>query len=138
MAKTAVVYWSGTGNTETLANEIVNILEQQGGETSQFVASDFTSNEVPDFDTFFFGCSAQGAEELEEGDFLPMWEQVKPLLSGKKVALFGSYGWGSGEYMDNWKEDCANSSIAVCDEFVCEGEPDEDALATLKEFVVKI
>lgn len=92
---------------------------------------------VGSYDTIIFGCPASGAEELEEGVFAPMWESVKNSLSDKKVALFGSYGWGGGVFMETGKDDCAASSITVLDLVVCEGEPDDDALAGCKELAEK-
>ena len=126
---TAVVYYSGTGNTEKMANAIAEAIS-----TAELIsAENFTADMVANYDGFIFGCPASGAEELEEGTFAPMWESVKDSLSNKKVALFGSYGWGGGEFMETWKEDCSNSSIDVIQFVVCEGEPDDDAIEACKE-----
>ena len=90
--KKAVVYWSGTGNTEAMAKAVA---EAAGAEL--FTASEFSGAKADEFDSIAFGCPAMGAEALEETEFEPMFEGVKGHLAGKKVALFGSYGWGDGD-----------------------------------------
>lgn len=92
MKKVAVVYWSGTGNTETMADAVVAGAKEQGAEVSVFGPSDFDASMVEDFDAIAFGCPAMGAEELEEEEFEPMFSNCKPKLAGKSIALFGSYG----------------------------------------------
>ena len=96
--KIAVIYWSGTGNTEMMAQAIA---EGSGGEL--FKVSDFSGN-LADYDKIAFGCPAMGAEVLEEEEFDPFFTGIENMLSGKDVALFGSYGWGDGEWMRNWEE----------------------------------
>ena len=96
--KIAVIYWSGTGNTEMMAQAIA---EGSGGEL--FKVSDFSGNPA-DYDKIAFGCPAMGAEVLEEEEFDPFFTGIENILSGKDVALFGSYGWGDGEWMRNWEE----------------------------------
>ena len=95
--KTAVIYWSGTGNTEAMAKAVA-----EGAGAEFFSLSEFTGS-VDDYDAIAFGCPAMGAEMLEEGEFDPFFTEVEGRLSGKKVALFGSYGWGDGEWMRNWE-----------------------------------
>lgn len=95
--KTAVIYWSGTGNTEAMAKAVA-----EGAGAELFSLSEFTGS-VDDYDALAFGCPAMGAEMLEEGEFDPFFTEVEGRLSGKKVALFGSYGWGDGEWMRNWE-----------------------------------
>ena len=104
MSKVAVVYWSGTGNTETMANAVAEGAKGAGAEADVLVASDFNSGKVAEYDGIAFGCPAMGAENLEESEFEPMFTEVEGSLSGKKIALFGSYGWGSGEWMADWEE----------------------------------
>ena len=99
MSKVAVVYWSGTGNTEMMAH-----------------------------DAIAFGCPAMGAEELEDTEFEPMFSACESKLSGKKIALFGSYGWGDGEWMRTWEENCKNDGAElVCDSVICADAPDDEA-----------
>ena len=104
--KTAVIYWSGTGNTEAMAKSVA-----EGAGAELFIVSDF-SGSVDDYDAVAFGCPAMGAEMLEEDEFEPFFSAIEGSLNGKKVALFGSYGWGDGEWMRNW-EDRVKSGGAV-------------------------
>lgn len=96
--KTAVIYWSGTGNTESMAVAVAD-----GAEAELFNVSDFSGN-IADYDAIAFGCPAMGAEVLEEEVFEPFFTAIESELNGKKVALFGSYGWGDGEWMRNWED----------------------------------
>lgn len=95
--KTAVIYWSGTGNTEAMAKAVA-----EGAGAELFTVSEFSGN-VEDYDAIAFGCPAMGAEMLEEGEFDPFFTEIESRLSGEKVGLFGSYGWGDGEWMRNWE-----------------------------------
>ena len=123
--KKAVVYWSGTGNTEAMARAVA---EAAGAEL--FTASGFSAAKADEFDSIAFGCPAMGAEALEETEFEPMFEGVKSHLSGKRVALFGSYGWGDGDWMQLWEDDCRAAGVSLVHESViCSGEPDSQALA---------
>ena len=131
MSKIAVVYWSGTGNTEAMANAVAEAAREAGAEVDLLTVSEFTG--VDGYDAFAFGCPAMGAEELEDTEFLPMWEDVKASLAGKKVVLFGSYGWGDGEWMRAWTSDAEASGITLAAEAVIANEaPDEEALEALK------
>ena len=133
MSKIAVVYWSGTGNTQEMALAVSDGAKEKGAEVSLFSASDFKDSMVNDFDAFAFGCPAMGAEVLEEDEFEPMFESCKASLAGKKVALFGSYGWGDGEWMRTWEEDCAAAGInLVCESVICNEAPDEGAVEECK------
>ena len=95
--KTAVIYWSGTGNTEAMAKAVA-----EGAGAELFTVSEFSGN-VDDYDAVAFGCPAMGAEMLEEDEFEPFFTEIEGRLSGKKVGLFGSYGWGDGEWMRSWE-----------------------------------
>lgn len=104
MGKIAVVYWSGTGNTAAMAEAVAD------------------------------GVKEAGAEVLEEDEFAPMFEACKANLSGKKIALFGSYGWGDGEWMRNWEETCINDGAVMASDFViCNEAPDDEAVEACKE-----
>jgi flavodoxin short chain len=104
MANVLVVYWSGTGNTEIMAEKIKEGLEN-AGETVDFKTVDQVEpSDVAQYDKIAFGCPSMGVETLEEDEFEPFFENAEGMLSGKKVALFGSYGWGEGEWMDAWVE----------------------------------
>ena len=109
MNKIAVIFWTGTGNTEVMANEVVAGASAAGAEVTLFNTSDFNVDKAQEFDKFALGCPAMGAEELEDSEFQPLYDQLKAQISGKKVVLFGSYGWGGGEWMNPWKEDATNA-----------------------------
>lgn len=129
MKKIAIVYWSGTGNTLAMANAVCEGAKNNGGEVTMFTASEFCGSMVNEFDSIAFGCPAMGAEELEESEFEPMFSNCKAELSGKSIALFGSYGWGDGQWMRDWEEDCISlGAILVCDSVICNAEPDKDAI----------
>lgn len=128
MNNVAIVYWSGTGNTEMMANSIAEGVKKKGAEAKLFVASDFNNELVLNFDTIAFGCPSMGAEQLEEDEFEPMFLSLEKNLKGKKIALFGSYGWGDGEWMRNWEEQCGDFGAQLaCESVICTNEPDEDA-----------
>ena len=106
MSKIAVVYWSGTGNTKAMAVAVEEGAKGKGAEVSVLEASEFTAKQAGDFDGIAFGCPAMGDEVLEESEFDPMFTDVEKALSGKKIALFGSYGWGDGQWMRDWEDRC--------------------------------
>ena len=133
MSKIAVVYWSGTGNTEAMAAAVMNSITENGGEAVQFTASEFDASKMDEFDAIAFGCPSMGAEELEDTEFEPMFSGCEAKLSGKKIALFGSYGWGDGEWMRNWEETCKkDGAVMACDFVICNEAPDNDTVAALK------
>lgn len=134
MSKTAVVFWSGTGNTEEMANAVLEGMKENGADASIYSADAFQAGDVEGYDAIAFGCPAMGAEVLEEDEFQPLFDECKSALAGKKVALFGSYGWGDGEWMRNWEDDCKGAGIELaCDSVVCNDAPDEDAITACKE-----
>ncbi len=133
MSKVAVVYWSGTGNTEAMAGAVEAGAKEKGAEVSVFGSDDFTADKVAEFDGIAFGCPAMGAEVLEETSFEPMFAAVEGSLSGKKIALFGSYGWGDGQWMRDWEERCnAAGAQLACDSVMANNEPDDNALEECK------
>ena len=96
--KTAVIYWSGTGNTEAMAKAVA-----EGAGVEAVSVSEFSGN-IADYDSVAFGCPAMGDEILEESEFEPFLAKVENKLSGKKVVLFGSYDWGTGDWMRSWEQ----------------------------------
>ena len=125
MSKVAVVYYSGSGNTEAMADVIVNAIS-----ADKIECSDFNATKVADYDAIAFGCPAMGDEVLEEDEFQPMFDAVLPALSGKKIALFGSYGWGDGEWMRSWEATCKDAGAELAAEpLIVNEEPDDDGLA---------
>ena len=130
MGKIAIVYWSGTGNTEAMANFVA---EGAGGQADLFTPGEFSADLISSYSALAFGCPSMGAEQLEEAEFEPMFEAVKPRLSGKTIGLFGSYGWGDGEWMRTWEESCKNDGAElVCDSVICQEEPDDEATDACK------
>lgn len=134
MSKVAVVYWSGTGNTEAMANKVAEGAKAVGAEVEVISADDFDGTDISGFDGVAFGCPAMGDEELEDSVFQPVFEACEAKLAGKKVALFGSYGWGDGEWMRSWEEKCQNDGVALAvDSVICNEDPDDEAQAACIE-----
>ena len=130
MSKVAVVYWSGTGNTEEMANKVAEGAKAAGAEVEVISADDFDGTDISGFDGVAFGCPAMGDEVLEDTEFEPMFDGCKDALKGKNIALFGSYGWGDGEWMRNWEESCKEAGAnLVCDSVICAAAPDDEAEA---------
>ncbi len=134
MSKIAVVYWSGTGNTEAMANAVFDGAKAKGAEVSLFTPDEFDASMVDAYDAIAFGCSAMGDEVLEETEFEPMFSGCKEKLQGKKIALFGSYGWGDGEWMRNWEDTCKEiGAVLACESVICNEMPDDDGIQSCKE-----
>ena len=134
MSKVAVVYWSSTGNTEEMANAVAEGAKGAGAEVDLITAGSFTEAQVADYDAIAFGCPAMGAEELDDSEVEPMFSAVEGSLGGKKIALFGSYGWGDGEWMRNWEDRSKNAGAVLAHESViCQEAPDDEASAACRE-----
>lgn len=132
MSKAAVIYWSQTGNTEAMANFVADGAKEAGAEVD-VIAADGSEVDVSSYDGVAFGCPAMGAEELEDSEFAPTWEAAKGALAGKKVALFGSYGWGDGEWMRTWEADAKDAGLTLaCDCVIANEAPDDEAEAACK------
>ena len=128
MSKVAVVYWSGTGNTEVMASAVVDGVREGGAKAELFTASEFDASMLSSFDAVAFGCPSMGSEQLEDSEFEPMFNACEAKLSGKKVGLFGSYGWGDGEWMRNWEEQCiADGAVMAGEGVICNEAPDDTA-----------
>lgn len=129
--KQVVIYWSGTGNTQEMATAIA---EGMGEGTELYSVDAFTGN-VADYDKLAFGCSAMGDEVLEEGEFEPFFAAAEGSLSGKKVALFGSYGWGDGQWMRDWKERTEKAGAKLLDDgLMINGAPDAEGKEQCKAY----
>ena len=125
MSKVAVIYWSGTGHTEAMAEAVA-----KGADGVLLTCAEVPEDVAAQYDAFALGCPAMGSEELEEDEFGPLFEKLAPSLAGKKVALFGSYGWGDGEWMRTWEDSCRAAGIVLaCDSVTCQEDPDADVLA---------
>ncbi|MBO7448486.1 flavodoxin [bacterium] len=131
MSKVAVIFWSGTGNTQAMAEAIAEAAKSKGAEVDVLTCSEV--GDLSSYDSVALGCPAMGAEELEDSEFLPMLDKAEPQLGGKKVALFGSYGWGDGEWMRSWEARCKEKGIALPFGSVMAHEiPDAAVLAACK------
>ena len=129
MKKTAVVYWSGTGNTEAMANAVLEGMKAAGADASLLTPDQVTAASLSGVSSVAMGCPAMGSEVLEEMEFQPMFDEVKRSLGGKSAALFGSYGWGDGEWMRTWESDCDSAGVnLVCESVICTETPDDAAL----------
>ncbi len=135
MSKTAIIYWSGTGNTEAMANAVYEGASSSGGDVSIFNVSDIIADNAAKYDNLALGCPAMGAEVLEESEFEPFFSELEAKLSGKKVALFGSYGWGDGEWMRIWEERVisAGAELVNGEGLIVNEAPDDDGLALCRD-----
>lgn len=129
MSSIAIVYWSGTGNTEAMAELIAQGVRSQNSTATVIAVSDFDIGSTGDYDGFAFGCPAMGDEELEDTEFLPLYSDIEPLLSGEKVVLFGSYDWNDGEWMDLWEQRAEEAGLNVIGTVIARDYPDDEASA---------
>lgn len=128
MKKTAVVYWSSTGNTEAMAQAVLEGMKEAGAEAVLLTPDAVDAGALAGMDAIAFGCPAMGSEVLEECEFEPMFSGCKNRLGGKSVGLFGSYGWGDGEWIRTWAEDAeAAGARLVVEPVMANGSPDGDA-----------
>ena len=136
MSKIAIVYWSGTGNTEAMADAVETGAKDAGAEVVRFTSAEFNTAKAAGFIAIAFGCPAMGAEVLEESEFDPMFTDLEQssALAGKRIGLFGSYGWGDGEWMRNWEERCkASGAELVSEGVICNESPDDTAVESCKK-----
>ena len=126
----SVVYWSGTGNTQAMAEAVVEGIKAAGQEAELLEVGNADAKIVAAVDALALGCPAMGAEVLEESEMEPFVEELESLVSGKKILLFGSYGWGDGEWMRTWEETCkADGAVLACESVLANEAPDDDAVA---------
>lgn len=116
MNKIAIVFWSGTGNTEAMAGYIAEGVRAAGGEAALLGPGDFSASQFSAYSAVAFGCPAMGSEVLEEAEFEPMFSALEGSLGGKRIALFGSYGWGDGQWMRDWCARCDDAGANLLDE----------------------
>lgn len=122
-----VVYWSGTGNTAAMAEAIGKGIAEAGQEVVVKSVSEISVDEAAAFDKIALGCADMGAEQLEEMEFEPFYAELEGKLSGKKVVLFGSYGWG-GTWLDDWAERVKGAGATiVADNLAILGAPEDEA-----------
>lgn len=131
--KVNVVYWSGTGNTETMAEAVAEGAKNADAEVAVIGVSD-ADNSVLDADALVLGCPAMGAEELEESEFEPFFTSIEGKIAGKRIGLFGSYDWGDGEWMRTWQDRVsADGAILIADGVIANNTPDETAILDCKD-----
>lgn len=126
MKKVAIVYWSGTGNTEAMAKSVEEGVKAAGGNPEVIWCEQFNSSRLDSYDSIAFGCPAMGDEQLEEGSFEPMFSELEDKLAGKTVGLFGSYEWNDGEWMRRWKDRVSGKCNLACEPVTAYGAPDEE------------
>lgn len=125
MSGIAVVYWSGTGNTEAMAKLVAEGIRTSGKEADLILAEDFGPADVTSYSVIAFGCPSMGDEVLEEDIFEPMFSSVEGELTGKRVGLFGSYGWGDGQWMRDWVDRCRASGAELVGDVIANEYPDD-------------
>ena len=137
MSKVAVIYWSGTGNTEAMAKAVAEGVQAAGAEADLFAVHEITAADAAKYDRLALGCPSMGDEVLEENDFEPFFESIESKLSGKKIALFGSYGWGDGQWMRDWEKRVdGDRAVLFGDGLIACGYPDENECIEFgKQFV---
>jgi flavodoxin short chain len=135
MSKVNVVFWSQSGNTESMANFVGAGVTEAGGEANVVYVGDASMDELKSAKAFALGCPAMGAEVLEEGEMEPFVTELEGFVAGKTIGLFGSYGWGDGEWMRNWVErmTAAGANVVGGEGVICQDAPDAEAEAACKE-----
>ena len=132
--KAIVVYWTSTGNTEAIANKIAS-------DTNATVknVNEVSVEEVLGYDTIILGCPAMGSEELEDGEFKPFYDELIQKVENRRIFLFGSYGWGDGEWMRNWCEDVkSNGANLAADGLIANGDDSALVQSEYDNFISKI
>ncbi|NLG02707.1 MAG: flavodoxin [Clostridia bacterium] len=130
MERIYVIYWTQSGNTLAMANAIGEGISAAGKEAVVIDVSSVSVDQIKEEKVFAMGCPAMGAEVLEEGEMEPFVEQLEAFIGGKKIALFGSYGWGDGEWMRDWETRMNNAGAQVLNNegLICHEMPDEAGL----------
>lgn len=136
MNKLQIVFWTMSGNTQIMADFIAEGAKQAGAEVASCRVGELSPEEALAADILVLGCPAMGTEELEQEEFAPFFEKLKPQLGGKKLALFGSYGWGGGEWMRRWEDEAraAGANLFHDEGLIAENRPDDEALAACQRF----
>lgn len=131
--KVSIVYWSGTGNTQAMAEAVAEGAKSAGADVNLLTVSQADIS-AADSDVLIMGCPAMGAEELEESEFEPFFSGLESKLTGKKIGLFGSYDWGDGEWMRTWQDRVsADGGILIAAGVTANNAPDEIVLAECKK-----
>lgn len=136
-----IIYWSQSGNTEKMANLILQGIELEGKKAELVDVSSVSIDDVKNEEILILGCPASGAEELEESEMEPFVKSLEGNIQGKKVALFGSWGWGNGEWMTEWEKRMESYGATLISEGLTvqeypEGE-DEDKCINFGKLIAK-
>ena len=135
MKKIAIIYWSGTGNTRLMAESLAKGAKLAQVTVEIFDISKNRPKTLGGYDGLLLGCPSMGAEVLEESEFEPYYEGIKQELKGKPIALFGSYGWGNGEWLQNWEDDIETVGAKLFEVGLMVNEtPDQEAIANCEAF----
>ncbi|MDR1588961.1 MAG: flavodoxin [Oscillospiraceae bacterium] len=126
MSEAAIIYWSGTGNTKAMADYIAKGFKESSKDVDIFEVSGAPRDLSP-YVKLAFGCPSMGAEELEDSEFAPYFTGVEGDLSGKRVALFGSYGWGDGEWMRSWEARVRDRGAILAEDGLTQQETPEES-----------
>ena len=131
--KISVVFWSQSGNTAAMADAVGQGITEAGKEAEVIEVSSASLDALKEEKAFALGCPAMGAEVLEEEEFEPMFASCESKLSGKRIALFGSYGWGDGEWMRDWETRCKEAgAVLICESVICNEMPDDEGIQSCK------
>lgn len=134
MSKISIIYWSQSGNTQAMAEAIGQGVTESGKEVQVLEVSVVTMDDLKKETVFALGCPAMGAEVLEETEMDPFVEEVASFVAGKTIALFGSYGWGDGEWMRDWVDrmNSAGANVLNGEGLICQESPDDAAIEECK------
>ena len=140
MSEIKVIYWSQSGNTMSMANAVAEGIKEAGKEAAVLEVSAVTAADLNDETVFALGCPAMGAEVLEEGEMEPFMAELDSQIAGKTIALFGSYGWGGGEWMRDWESRVVSDGAAVLsgEGIIADNAPDDDVLAECRAAGAKL
>jgi flavodoxin short chain len=126
--KTTVIYWSGTGNTAAMAEEIYAGAKESGSDVTIAEVVRTTAKNALMADAIALGCPAMGAEVLEETEMEPFVATLESIgLTGKRLILFGSYDWGDGEWMRVWQDRMIKTgAVLIHDGVISKGVPGDN------------
>ncbi|MBQ9437199.1 MAG: flavodoxin [Lachnospiraceae bacterium] len=135
MDKVYVIFWTQGGNTGQMAQAVIDGIKEAGKEAVAWPVSQADASALKDVAGFAMGCPAMGDEVLEESEMEPFVESIEGMVAGKKLALFGSYGWGDGQWMRDWtaRMQKAGAEVIGGEGVICHEAPDDDAIAACKE-----
>ncbi|MDR0818870.1 MAG: flavodoxin [Oscillospiraceae bacterium] len=137
--KISIIYWSGTGNTEAMANLIADGAKGAGAEVYISEIGKLDHPKYKESDVLVLGCPAMGSEVLEEDEFEPFIQHIEPKLTGRKLALFGSYDWGEGQWMRDWTERMTKAgAVLAADSLIVNNTPSGESAQQCRDFGAKI